>query len=81
MSGYGESVQCMDCSKGFTGHFDDDNEVILCPKCNMEFEGYVAKDEFRSYGLKWWEEFISVHGHRPERERRERFRLVDELLA
>lgn len=81
MRGYGESVQCMDCSKGFTGHFEDDSEVILCPKCNVEFESYVAGDESRSYGLRLWKEFIGVHGHRSERERRERFSLVDELLA
>lgn len=81
MNGYGEIVQCMDCSKRFTRHLDDDSEVILCPKCSMEFECYVFRDESRSYGLRWWKEFIGVHGHRLERERRERFRLVDELLA
>ena len=81
MQGYGESVQCMDCLKGFAVRLDDDSEVILCPKCNVEFESYVAGDESRSYGLRWWKEFIDVHGRRPERERRERFRLVDELIA
>jgi len=78
---YGETSQCMDCSREFAGQFDYDSEVILCPKCNMDFEAYVAGDESRSYGLRWWQEFISVHGRRLERERRERFRLVDELLA
>ena len=81
MRGYGESVQCMDCPREFTGHFDNDSEIILCPKCSVEFEDYVAGDESRSYGLRWWKEFIDVHGRRLERERRERFRLVDEVLA
>lgn len=81
MRRYGESVQCMCSSIWFRGHFDDDSKVILCLKCNMEFDGYVAGDESRSYGLGWWKEFVGVHGHRPERERLDRIRLVEELLA
>ena len=78
---YGETSQCMDCLRELTGHFDDDIEVILCPKCNMEFEGYVAGDESRSYGLRWWKEFINVHGGRAEREKMSRFQLIDEMLV
>jgi hypothetical protein len=74
-------MQCMDCARSFTWNVDDDCEVVLCPKCSKDFEDYVAEEESRSYGFKWWKEFVGIHGHRPERERRERSRLVDESLA
>ena len=78
---YSALNKCMDCSRDFIGWVDEDYDVVLCPKCSKDFEDYVAGEESRSYSFKWWSEFVAVHGHRPERESRERGRLVDELFA